>query len=53
MLPRLLAVSKLDCHAMKMTNVLKYFENIIRPQYGNALHFYNAFVWYQAIRKRE
>ena len=47
------AVSKLDCHAIKMKNLLKSFENIINPQYGKALHVYNAFIRYQAIRKRE
>ena len=47
------AVSKLDCHAIKMKNMPKSFENIIHPQYGNALHVYNAFIRYQAIRKRE
>ena len=45
------AVSELDCHAIKMKNMLKYFETIIHPLYGNALHIYNAFIRYQAIRK--
>ena len=45
------AVSKLDCHAIKMKNMLKSLENIIHPQYGNALHVYNAFIRYQVIRK--
>ena len=43
------AFSKLDCHAIKMKNMLKYFENIIHPQYGK--HVYNAFIRYQATRK--
>ena len=47
------AVSKLDCHAMKMRNMLKPFENTIHPQHGNTLNLYNAFIRYQAIRKRE
>ena len=47
------AVSKFDCHAIKMKNMLTSFQNIIHPQYGNALHVYNAFIRYQAIRKRE
>ena len=47
------AVSKLDCHAVKMKNMLRSFENIIHPQYGNVLHVHNAFIRYQAIRKRE
>ena len=47
------AVSKLDCHAIEMKNMLTNFENIIHPQYGNALHVYNAFIRYQAVRKRE
>ena len=52
MLPRLF--SKLDCHAMNMKNMLRSFDNTIHPQYGNALHVYNAlFIRYQAIRKRE
>ena len=50
-LPRLF--SKLDCHAVKTKHVLKSFENTIQPQYGNALHTYNAFIRYQAVRKRE
>ena len=37
----------------KNEKVLKSFENIIHPQYDNALHVYNAFIRYQAIRKRE
>ena len=46
-----MAVSKLDCHAIKMKNLRISFENTIYPQYGNALHVYNAFIRYQAIRK--
>ena len=37
---------------MKMKYMLKSFDNIIHPQYGNSLHVYNAFIRYQAIRKR-
>ena len=47
------AVSKLDCPAIKMNNLLKSFENIIHSQHGETLHVYNAFIQYQAIRKRE
>ena len=47
------AVSKLDGPAIKMNNMLKSFENIIRSQHGETLHVYNAFIRYQAIRKRE
>ena len=47
------AVSKLDCDAIKMKNVLQSFENTIHPQFGNASHVYNAFIRHQAIRKRE
>ena len=45
--------SKLDCPAIEIKNMPKSFESIIGPQYGNALHVYDAFLRYQAIRKRE
>ena len=48
-----MAFSKLNCHAMKMQYVLKSFEDIIYHQYGNALNVYDAFIRYQAMRKRE
>ena len=47
------AVSKFDCHAIKMKYMSESFEAIIHPQYGNALHVHNASIRYQAIRKRE
>ena len=47
------AFSNLDCHAIEMKNMLQSFENIIHPQWGNALHLCNALIRYQAIRKRE
>ena len=50
MLPRL---SRLDCHTITIKNMLKSFENIIHPQYGNAGNVYNALIRYQVIRKRE
>ena len=34
-------------------NMLKSYEKIIHPQYGNALHVYNAFKRYHEIIKRE
>ena len=48
MLPRLFQLSR-----SRNENMLKSFENRIHLQYGNALHDYNAFIGYQAIRKRE
>ena len=47
------AVSKLYFPAIKMNNMLKSFENIFHSQHGETLHVYNAFIRYQAIRKRE
>ena len=47
------ASSKLDCHEIRLKNMLKSFENGIHVQYCNGLHVYNVFIRYQAIRKRE
>ena len=47
------AFQKLDFHAIKMKDMLKSFENIIHPKYGNALYVYNAFIRYQAIKTRK